>query len=102
MAVVAPTLIVRVDVAVPPEGGVTEVGLKVPVVPLGRPEIDRLTAELKPFKDVMVMVEVPEAPGAMERDVGEAVMEKSGAEATVRDIVVLCVRAPLVPVTVSV
>ena len=62
MAVEAPTSTVRVDVAEPPEGGVTEVGLKVAVVPVGRPAIERLTSELKPFKDVRVMVEVPELP----------------------------------------
>jgi len=58
----APTFIVKVDVAEPPEGGVTEVGLKTAVVPVGRPEMDRLTAELKPLKDVTVMVEVPDPP----------------------------------------
>jgi len=41
---------------------VTEVELKEAVTPVGRPEIDRLTAELKPFADVMVMVEVPDSP----------------------------------------
>jgi len=102
VAVEAPTLIVRVDVAEPPAGGVTEAGLKVPVVPVGKPVIERLTAELKLFKDVIVMVEVPEPPGAIDRDEGEAPMEKSGAAVTVSDIVVLCVRAPLVPVTVRV
>jgi len=62
VGVEASTEIVRVDVAEPPEGGVTDVGLKVPVVPIGRPEIERLTEALKPLRDVTVTVTVPEAP----------------------------------------
>jgi hypothetical protein len=58
----APTLIVSVEVAVLPDGGVTEVGLNVAVVPVGAPVTVRLTAELKPLRDVTVMVEVPEPP----------------------------------------
>lgn len=58
----ADTETVRVEAAELPEGGVTEVGLRVAVTPLGAPETERPTAELNPFKDVMVMVEVPEAP----------------------------------------
>ena len=89
IAVDAPTLIVNVDVAVPPEGGVTEVGLKEAVVPVGAPVTVRLTAELKPFRDVTVIVEVPEPPGVTETVVGEALKEKSGAGATVSDMVVV-------------
>jgi hypothetical protein len=65
-------------VAVLSAGGVTDDGLKVPVAPVGRPEIVRLTAELKLFMDVMVMVEVPDAPWIIVSEVGEAEMEKSG------------------------
>ena len=93
---------VRVDVAELPDGGVTEAGLKVPVAPVGRPETVRPTAELKPFRDVTVMVEVPEPLGAIVRDVGEALREKSGGGATINETVAVCVREPLVPVTVSV
>jgi hypothetical protein len=52
----------RVDVAVLPEGGVTEVGLSVAVTPVGAPVTERLTAELKALIEVIVMVEVPDAP----------------------------------------
>jgi len=59
---VAPTLIVRVDVAVPPDGGVIGLALKLVVAPVGVPETDKVTAELKPPMEVTVMVEVPELP----------------------------------------
>lgn len=58
----APTVIVRVDVALPSGGGVTAVGLKVPVAPAGSPEMARVTVELKPCRDVTVMLDVPEVP----------------------------------------
>lgn len=102
VAVEAPMLIVRTDVAEPSIGGVTKVGLKVPVAPAGRPEIERLTAELKPFNDVIVIVEVPEPPWTIVRVVGEAEIEKSGGAAIVSEIVTVCVKVPLVPVTVRV
>ena len=35
---------------------VTEVGLNVPVAPVGRPLMEKLTAELKPFKAVTLGV----------------------------------------------
>lgn len=46
-------------------------GLKDAVTPLGRPEADRLTAPLKPFKGVIVMTLVPWAPCATVRAFGE-------------------------------
>jgi hypothetical protein len=58
----APTLIVRVEVAELPEGGVTEVGLNVAVTPAGAPVTVKPTAELKALTEVIVMVEVPDAP----------------------------------------
>lgn len=33
-----------------------------PVVPVGSPDIERLTAELNPFSEVTVMVDVPDEP----------------------------------------
>lgn len=62
LAVEDPTLIVNVDVAEPPEGGVTEAKLKVAVVSAGRPETVRSTAELNPFREPTVMVELPDSP----------------------------------------
>jgi hypothetical protein len=53
---------VRVDVAKPPEAGVTEVGTRVSVTPVGAPEAVRLTAALKSLSDVTFMVEAPELP----------------------------------------
>jgi len=82
--VVLPTEMVNVEVATPFGGGVTEEGLKAAVAPVGKPEMDRLTAELKPFKDVIEMVEVLELPRTIERDKGEALMEKSGFGLTVK------------------
>lgn len=67
-----------------PEGGVTEVGLRVAVTPVGAPETERLTAELKLFNDVIVIVEVPEFPCTIVKEVGEADREKSGLGLTVR------------------
>ena len=61
-AAVASTVMVKVEVAVASAGGVTEVGSKVAVTPVGNPEIERLTAELKPFKEVTVTVAVSELP----------------------------------------
>jgi len=57
-----PTEMVRTEVATPFAGGVTEDGAKVAVVPEGRPEMERLTEELKSFRDVTDIVEVPELP----------------------------------------
>lgn len=62
VAVESPTWIVRVDVAVPFAVGVIETRLKLPVAPVGSPNVERLTAELKPFSEVTVMVDVPDAP----------------------------------------
>jgi hypothetical protein len=50
--------IVRVDVAVPPKGGITDVGLRPAVTPVGAPETERPTVPVKPFKEVTFIVEV--------------------------------------------
>jgi len=84
MAADADTETVNVDVAEPPEGGVTEVGLRVVVTPVGAPEAERLTAALKPPTEATVIVDVPEPPCTIVRVVGEADNEKSGAAVTVR------------------
>jgi len=47
-------------------------GLKDAVTPLGRPEADRLTAPLKPFKGAIVMLLVPWLPCAIVSTFGEA------------------------------
>jgi hypothetical protein len=50
----------------------------------------------------MVMVEVPAEPTTTETAVGFAATAKSGSEVTVKSTVAVCVREPLVPVTVTV
>jgi len=58
----AETATVRVEVAEPPEVRVTEVGLSVAVTPVGAPETERLTLPVKPFREVTVIVDVPDEP----------------------------------------
>ena len=73
-----------VEVAEPPAGGVTEVGDRVHVAPVGHPETLKLTAELKPFNDVTVIVEVLLLPFLMLSELGDADREKSdGADGAV-------------------
>ena len=86
----------------PSAGGVTSAGTKFAVAPNGRPKIERLTGELKPLRDVIVTVEVPELPCRISSEVGLALNEKSGGSLTVSDMSILWVNDPLVPVTVKV
>jgi hypothetical protein len=74
--VLAPTVIVIVEVPAPGAGIVF--GLKLTVVPAGAPVADRPIALLKPPLTVVVIVEVPGLPLAMLRDVGDAEMAKLG------------------------
>jgi hypothetical protein len=73
---------------------------KVAVMPLGQLDGASVTDELKPFAGVIETVEVPAEPAIAVAAV--AFMVKLGAALTVRAIVVLAVRATLVPFTVSV
>jgi len=85
----AAAVTVRVAVVDPPEGGVTEPGLTLHVTVAGQPLADSATAALKPFKDVVVMVEVPGLPPAVRlSDVGFADNEKSGAMTVTATVVV--------------
>ena len=85
-------------------------GLKEAVTPLGRPEAERVGLHANPFCGVMVTVLVPLEPCVMARLLGDAEIEKLPEELlhpdvppfTVRLIVVLCVKLPDVPVTVTV
>src|ERR1700751_785621 len=81
--------------------------LKEGVTPPGKPEADRLTLPLKPLEGVMVMVLLPFGPCVTVRLLGEAEIEKCGCEGgavefTVRPMVVVCVKLPAVPATVTV
>jgi len=60
------------------------------------------TSPVNPFNGVIVMVEVPAEPTATETEVGFAATAKSASEVTVKSTVAVCVREPLVPVTVTV
>jgi hypothetical protein len=86
-----PTEIVKTEVAVLSAGGVTDAGLGVAVTPVGAPVAVKLTAELKPLRDVTVIVDVSEPPSAIVNEVGEADIEKSGAAAAVTVRVIVAV-----------
>jgi hypothetical protein len=69
---------VSVDVALPSEGGVTELEESDAVTPAGRPETLSDTAESKPSLLETVMVLLPDAPCAMVRLLGESDNENDG------------------------
>jgi hypothetical protein len=83
---------------------VAEAGLKLALTPLGNPPALKATAPVKPPVRVIAIVLVPLAPRLTVRLVGLAASEKScvGGWATVRLMVVVRARLPLVPVTVTV
>ena len=99
VGVLAPTVMVIIELPEPGAGSVT--GLKLTVVPEGAPEAVKVTARLKPPKMVLVMVDVPWLPCAIVRDAGDAVIVKPGCGAVTVNvkIVVFCSPPPL-PVTV--
>ena len=77
-------------------------GLKEAVTPLGKPEADKLTLPLNPFCRATVTALVLLPPWKRLSVVGEADRVKLPAETTVRLTVVVLVKAPEVPVTVTV
>ena len=94
----APTFTVIVDE--PP--AVTEVGLKLTVVPVWTPPALRLTVWAEPLVTAVEIVDVALPPCRAETLFGLAVIEKSlGAAVTVRATVVLWVALGAVPVTVT-
>src|SRR3984885_15898823 len=104
MVAVDEAVSVRVEVALPFAGGVTEVGENTAVTPVGRPEAVSAVAELKLFWLVMVIVLVPLLPCFTVSEVGEAPIVKFGVAValTVIDSVVVATRLPDVPVIVTV
>src|SRR5690348_6131597 len=96
--VVAMLLAVSVKVLVV----VALLGLNEAVTPLGRPEADRLTLELKPFCGVTAMVLVPLAPWVTAKELGLAERVKFGGAETVRESVEVFDKLPEAPVMVSV
>jgi hypothetical protein len=81
--VVAPLLAVSVNVLLV----VAEAGLNDAVTPLGKPDADRFTLDVKPFCGTTLTVLVPLAPCVTPTLVGDAERLKSG------DAVALIVRA---------
>ena len=77
--VTAVLLTVNVSVELPPPGAAIELGLKLAVTPVGRPEAVSATAELKPPVTAVEMVVLPEFPCVIVRFGGEAVTVKFGA-----------------------
>ena len=84
---------------------VAGLGLNAAVTPVGKPDADKVTLLVNPFKRVTVTVLVPPAPPFVTVTLaGEALSEKSGDAVafTVRFTVAVCVRLPDVPVMVTV
>jgi len=94
------TVRVKCDVPDP----VMEVGLKIPVTPVGTPVADKATAESKPPETAMVTTAKPLWPRARDPEVGETAMVKAPTvgPVTVSDTVAVCVTPPPVPVIVMV
>ena len=71
----------------------------VAVIPAGKPDAARVTGELNPFKGATVTVDVALDPA---KAVAAVVLNvKLAGGFTVNEIVVLAVKVPLVPFTVS-
>lgn len=81
---------------------VAGLGLNDGVTPEGSPETLRLTLLLNPFSRVTVIVVRAPVPRLMLKLLGEAESEKFGGAVTVKETVVVRVRLPEMPVTVTV
>ena len=95
---------VSVYLDVPEPGAAIEVGLKLPVTPVGRPDPESAIAELKPPETAVVTVTYPLEPRLRDPEAGETEMVKAGAAGavTVSEILVVSTMLPEVPVTVMV
>jgi len=81
--VVAVVVAENVNVELPLPGAAMDAGVKLAVTPVGRPEADKDTAELKPPLTVVEIVVLPEVPCVTDRLAGEALTAKSGVAAAV-------------------
>ena len=72
---------VNVSVELPPPGAAMDAGLKLAVTPVGSPDAERDTAELKPPETAVEMVVLPELPWMTERLAGDALSVKFGEAA---------------------
>jgi hypothetical protein len=95
----AAALVVIVIVVLPLP--VTLFGLKLAVTPEGKPLTEKLLVPVKPLSAVIVTVYGMLLPATTFCEDGEAPTLKSGGSVTTRVTTELCVRLPLVPVTVS-
>ena len=77
------------------------VGLNDAVTPLGKPEADKLTLLLKPFCGVTVIVLVPLPPSETLTLLGDTESVNVPTGFTVSETVVVAVKAPAVPVIVT-
>jgi hypothetical protein len=77
---------VRVEVAVPPEGGVTGPGrlIETPEGAVPNHEYVSVTGELNPFVEPTLMSDVPDSPGLMASELGLVPIEKSGVKVIVK------------------
>jgi hypothetical protein len=93
--VVAVLLAVNVSVELPAPGAAMEAGLKLALTPVGNPETDNESAELKPPLTVVEMAVLPELPWVTDRLAGEALTVKSGvADFHTSEIVVAVAALP--------
>src|SRR5271157_210181 len=94
VGVLDPTVMVMVELPEPGAGIV--LGLKLTVMPAGRPEADRLMSPLKPLVASIVMVETPCVPCTMLSRVGAAESAKFGCPCAVivRVNVAVCLIPP--------
>jgi len=81
---------------------VAGLGTKLAVTPLGKPEADNVTLPLKLLDGVIVIALVPVVPCTIVKLLGLAERTKVGDALTVSAIVVVSVKLPDVPVTVTV
>ena len=89
MTVEVPVAAVALAVSVNELVVVAEAGLKDAVTPLGKPDADKLTLPLKPFRGATVMVLEPLNPWATVRVFGDAERLKFAGTLTVRETVVV-------------
>lgn len=73
-------MIVMLDLADPPGGGVTDGGEKLWDTPGGSPDTLNVTGELNPAADVIVIVRFPDEPAAISTIGAAAAMPKSGPD----------------------
>jgi hypothetical protein len=89
------TLMDRVEVMVPPAGGVTGLGLNPPETPAGKEDV-RVTGELKPPAESTVTITVPIPPGLRTTLLGLTERLNKGVAVTVNSALA---DLPVLPIT---